>query len=118
MHLKEEKLMHDVRYAYQKQLQLFYITAKKDPESPVDLFVPWLTTNALDVGQLKRCRENITLPDGGKPGSMVLAICDPSSTVLLYRMTPGLKDIGQKLPSKGKLLRQKPQGTSRGQAQQ
>uniref|UniRef100_A0A182KGG4 tRNA-splicing endonuclease subunit Sen15 domain-containing protein n=1 Tax=Anopheles christyi TaxID=43041 RepID=A0A182KGG4_9DIPT len=107
IYLKEEKHMHDVQYMYEKQLQLFYLTARKEPDALTDLFVPALTTDAFNLVQLKRCREVITLPDGGKPESIVLAICDPSSTVLLYRMTPGLKEIGQKLPSKGKLLRMK-----------
>ena len=100
-----EKHMHDVQYTYEKQLQLFYLTARKEPDGPIDLFIPSLTTNALNLVQLKQCRETITLPDGQKPASIVLAICDGSSTVLLYRMTPGLKEIAQKLPSKGKLLR-------------
>nr|XP_040227066.2 uncharacterized protein LOC120952040 [Anopheles coluzzii] len=105
IHLQEEKHMHDVQYTYEKRLQLFYLTARKEPDGPSDLFIPSLTTNALNLVQLKQCRETITLPDGQKPASIVLAICDGSSTVLLYRMTPGLKEIAQKLPSKGKLLR-------------
>uniref|UniRef100_A0A182TMI1 tRNA-splicing endonuclease subunit Sen15 domain-containing protein n=1 Tax=Anopheles melas TaxID=34690 RepID=A0A182TMI1_9DIPT len=76
-----QKHMHDVQYTYAKQLQLFYLTARKEPDGPTDLFIPSLTTNALNLVQLKQCRETITLPDGQKPASIVLAICDGSSTV-------------------------------------
>ncbi|XP_052897359.1 uncharacterized protein LOC128304240 [Anopheles moucheti] len=104
-YLKEEKRMTDVQYHYECELQLLYLIAKKESNAPFDLFIPSLTTGQLNIEQLKQYREAVTLPDGGKPESIVLSICDPSSTVLLYRMTTGLKEIGQKLPSKGKLLR-------------
>ncbi|XP_050073100.1 uncharacterized protein LOC126561196 [Anopheles maculipalpis] len=107
IHLKEEKRMTDVQYQYEKELQLLYFTARNDPEASINLFIPSATTRALNLVQLKRCREAIALPGGEKPTSIVLAICDPSSTVLLYRMTSGLKEIDQKLPSKGKMLRQR-----------
>ncbi|XP_053664107.1 uncharacterized protein LOC128713274 [Anopheles marshallii] len=104
-YLKAEKRMTNIQYRYDSELQLLYLIAKKEPDSAFDLFIPSLTTGQLNVGQFKTYREAVTLPDGGKPESIILAICDPSSTVLLYRMTTGLKEIGQKLPSKGKLLR-------------
>uniref|UniRef100_A0A182WIL4 tRNA-splicing endonuclease subunit Sen15 domain-containing protein n=1 Tax=Anopheles minimus TaxID=112268 RepID=A0A182WIL4_9DIPT len=107
VYLKEEKCMSDVHCQYQKELELLYLIARKEPEAAYHLFIPSLTTDTLDLVRLKHYRDIITLPDGGKPDSVVLAICDPSSTVLLYRMTANLKEIGRKLPSKGKLLRLK-----------
>ncbi|XP_053674225.1 uncharacterized protein LOC128724525 [Anopheles nili] len=105
VHLLEEKRMHAVQYHYDEQLRLIYLTAKREPEAPVELIVPILATEELNLAQLKRYRDVIKLPSGEKPVDIVLAICDSSSTVLLYRASPGLKDIAKKLPSKGKLLR-------------
>uniref|UniRef100_A0A182LV27 tRNA-splicing endonuclease subunit Sen15 domain-containing protein n=1 Tax=Anopheles culicifacies TaxID=139723 RepID=A0A182LV27_9DIPT len=102
-----KKCMSDVQCQYEKELQFLYLIAKKEPAAAYDLFIPLLTTDELNLECLKHYRNVVTLPDGRKPESMVLAICDPSSTMLMYRMTPDLKEIGQKLPSKGKLLRLK-----------
>uniref|UniRef100_A0A182RHS7 tRNA-splicing endonuclease subunit Sen15 domain-containing protein n=1 Tax=Anopheles funestus TaxID=62324 RepID=A0A182RHS7_ANOFN len=105
--LREEKRMIDVRYQFKNELQLFYLIAKKELEAAFNLFIPSVTTGQLNLVQLKYYRDTLKLPDGRKPEYIILAVCDPSSTVLLYRMTLGLKEIRQKLPSKGKLLRLK-----------
>uniref|UniRef100_A0A182NHH9 tRNA-splicing endonuclease subunit Sen15 domain-containing protein n=1 Tax=Anopheles dirus TaxID=7168 RepID=A0A182NHH9_9DIPT len=103
IHLQEEKRMRDVRYHYAEHLNLIYLTANRESEANAsdELFIPALATEEVDLAQLNRYRDGIVLPDGKKPGTIVLAICAPSSTVLLYRVTPGLKAVGEKLPSKG-----------------
>lgn len=110
VYLKEEKRMHDVQYSYAKELNIIYMTAKpeSDANALCDVFIPVLATEGLNLVQLHRYRDTIVHPDGTRPRNIVLAICSPSSIVLLYRMTQGLKPIGGKLSSKGKSNRLPP----------
>ncbi|XP_058066100.1 uncharacterized protein LOC131215724 [Anopheles bellator] len=103
IHLKDEKKLNDVQYHYAPSLQLVYLTARRAPSAPAELYIPTLATEELALERLDHYRSL------GEFEGLILAICDPSSTVLLYRATAGLKDISGKLPSRGKLLRQKQQ---------
>ncbi|XP_052873885.1 uncharacterized protein LOC128279208 [Anopheles cruzii] len=103
IHLKDEKKLNDVQYHYAPSLRLIYLTARRAASAPAELYIPTLATEELALELLDHYRSL------GEFDGLILAICDPSSTVLLYRATAGLKDISGKLPSRGQLLRQKQQ---------
>ncbi|XP_035792164.1 uncharacterized protein LOC118466668 [Anopheles albimanus] len=113
IYLQQEKGLTDVRYQYAADVRTLYLTAKREATAPPEIYLPVLSTVDLDLGQLDHFRTTIasTSRDGENDAvaaeSLILAICDPSSTVLLYRLTSGIKSISGKLPSRGQLLRQK-----------
>ncbi|XP_049542057.1 uncharacterized protein LOC125955152 [Anopheles darlingi] len=113
IYLQQEKGLIDVRYQYVDDLRTLYLTAKREATALPEIYLPVLSTVDLDLGQLDQIRNTIASSSGDvgdaavASESLILAICDPSSTVLLYRLTGGIKSINSKLPSRGQLLRQR-----------
>ncbi|XP_050096432.1 uncharacterized protein LOC126578166 [Anopheles aquasalis] len=114
IYLQQEKGLTDVRYQYAADLRTLYLSAKREATALSEIYLPVLSTADLDLGQLDHFRSTLIVPTSGNgedavvaADSLILAICDPSSTVLLYRLTSGIKSISGKLPSRGQLMRQR-----------
>ncbi|XP_053684890.1 uncharacterized protein LOC128734629 [Sabethes cyaneus] len=112
LHLCEERCLWDVQYHYSAELDVIYITARKQKNAPTaDVYIPVASFEGLAMDSVERYQTVLAAKprplDENKescesPCSIVLGFCDPSSTVLLYRMTNLIKPITEKAPSRNK----------------
>uniref|UniRef100_A0A8D8G7T3 (northern house mosquito) hypothetical protein n=1 Tax=Culex pipiens TaxID=7175 RepID=A0A8D8G7T3_CULPI len=110
LHLCEDRSMWDVQYNYSSQLNTLYLTARKQQASPEDLYIPVPSFDSIHLERIEKLQaELVPPPDSNQNGSrcLVLAVCDPSSTVLLYRMSNAIKPVFGKPLSRNKMLKQR-----------
>ncbi|XP_055603836.1 uncharacterized protein LOC129752065 [Uranotaenia lowii] len=124
IHLQKERKMRDVEYHYHADLDIIYLRARKppDPVECTDTYIPVVASGtdknlplaALELWQNELGRvvpnsegENRGDDDDKPRRCIVLAFCDTSSNVLLYRMTQGTKSLVQKPLSKNKQRKMK-----------
>ncbi|XP_055528670.1 uncharacterized protein LOC129720855 [Wyeomyia smithii] len=106
LHLCEERCLWDVQYHYSQELDVIYLTARKqkDPSSATDIYIPMASFEDLPMDDVERYQ--MVLGESNKevscPSSIVFGFCDPSSTVLLYRMTNTIKPLTEKPLSRNK----------------
>ncbi|XP_062553024.1 uncharacterized protein LOC134218153 [Armigeres subalbatus] len=108
LHLCEERHLWDVHYHYSKKLDVIYLTARKQQDSPPNIYIPVPTFEDITMGDIARYQTELT-PESGtdKNHSVIIAFCDPSSTVLLYNMTNTIRPLHDKPISKNKLAKQR-----------
>ncbi|XP_065093079.1 uncharacterized protein LOC135713773 [Ochlerotatus camptorhynchus] len=109
IHLCEERHLWDVRYHYQKDMDIVYLTARKQKEdSAEDVYIPVLSFQDVPMADVERYQNELTTgTDKHGNRSVILAFCDPSSAVLLYKMTNAIKPLEDKPLSKNKLAKQR-----------
>uniref|UniRef100_A0A8D8NS31 (northern house mosquito) hypothetical protein n=1 Tax=Culex pipiens TaxID=7175 RepID=A0A8D8NS31_CULPI len=110
LHLCEDRSMWDVQYNFSSQLNTLYLTARKQQTSPEDVYIPVPSFDSIPLERIEKLQtELVPPPDSNQNGSrsLVLAVCDPSSTVLLYRMSNAIKPVFGKPLSRNKMLKQR-----------
>ncbi|XP_055619590.1 uncharacterized protein LOC129764493 isoform X2 [Toxorhynchites rutilus septentrionalis] len=109
IHLCEERHLWDVQYRFSEALKKIYLKARKRKDSPEEIYIPVLSSEDLPLATISRCQQELVLgtEDENAQRSIILAICDPGSSVLLYRMTNAMKALSSKPLSKNKMLKQK-----------
>ncbi|EAT47336.1 AAEL001556-PA [Aedes aegypti] len=107
IHLCEKRHLWDVQYHYAKHLDIVYLTARKEQDSPADIYIPVPTFDDVTMGDIDRYQAELTDPTTTDNRTIIIAFCDPSSSVLLYKMTNTIKPMEDKPPSKNKLSKQR-----------
>ncbi|XP_058464194.1 uncharacterized protein LOC131438305 [Malaya genurostris] len=108
LYLCEERYLWDVQYHYSKQLDVIYLTARRHKDYPkTDVYIPVPSFSALSMIDIERYQAELAIPGTDNHRCIVLAFCDPSSSVLLYRMTDTMMSLADKPMSKNKLIKQK-----------
>ncbi|XP_039444479.1 uncharacterized protein LOC120424429 [Culex pipiens pallens] len=110
LHLCEDRSMWDVQYNYSSPLNTLYLKARKQQDSPEDVYIPVPSFDSIPLERIEKLQaELVPPPDSNQNGSrcLVLAVCDPSSTVLLYRMSNAIKPVFGKPLSRNKMLKQR-----------
>ncbi|XP_058833867.1 uncharacterized protein LOC131691470 [Topomyia yanbarensis] len=104
LHLCEDRYLWNVQYHYSQKLDLIYLTARKQKDSPSeDVYIPVASFDELPMTSIERYQAELAHPDKNGNRCIVLAFCDPSSSVLLYRMTNAIVPLSDKPMSKNKL---------------
>ncbi|KAL1400154.1 hypothetical protein pipiens_007672 [Culex pipiens pipiens] len=83
---------------------------RKQQASPEDVYIPVPSFDSIPLERIEKLQtELVPPPDSNQNGSrsLVLAVCDPSSTVLLYRMSNAIKPVFGKPLSRNKMLKQR-----------
>ncbi|XP_038117687.1 uncharacterized protein LOC6031152 [Culex quinquefasciatus] len=115
LHLCEDRSMWDVQYNFSSQLNTLYLKARKQQDSPEDVYIPVPSFDSIPLERIEKLQAELVSPpaeasepSGSQNGSrcLVLAVCDPSSTVLLYRMSNAIKPVFGKPLSRNKMLKQ------------
>ena len=89
MELCEVRHLWDVKYSYSKELDIIYLTGRKSKDAKEEIYIPAPSTNRIDFKKITNIQNHLDK-------SIILAIVDPSSSILYYRMTQGVKDISEK----------------------
>ncbi|XP_058124790.1 uncharacterized protein LOC131266334 [Anopheles coustani] len=97
VHLSEERKFHDVRYYYDENLNGIYLTAKREEHvAKFEVFLPVQVPGELCLLDIAHYRKVVKRLNLEEKDTIVLAICDSSSTVLLYEITAGLHSLGKR----------------------
>lgn len=93
--LTEVKKYWDVKICYDKSLDSAYITARKNKNTEIIIFIPIPVANSLSFNDMKRyfnlCQNN---------ESIYLAIVDPDSTSVYYQISDGIIPPAKPLSSR------------------
>ncbi|XP_062710350.1 uncharacterized protein LOC109408743 [Aedes albopictus] len=116
IHLCEERHLWDVQYYYSKQLNLIYLTARKQQDSSPEVYIPVPTFEGVSMTDIDRYQTELTTSGGsdGSATSVIIAFCDPSSSVLLYKLTNTVKPLEEKPLSKNKMAKQRAKANKTG----
>ncbi|KAJ9574783.1 hypothetical protein L9F63_008047 [Diploptera punctata] len=92
MNLCEVQAMRDVKYLYNKELDMLYLTAVKQTDANSsknsEIFLPLSTVSEITPAWIKKVQD--TLCSDREDKGLTLAMKEHDSTVVFYRMTQGL----------------------------
>lgn len=82
-----EVLSHLITCHHSPQNDFLYIKARKSEDSEEEIYVPVLSTKKYSFQELSELKKIL------KTNNVMLAFCDPSSTISYYRFTDGFVDF-------------------------
>lgn len=89
--LFEVKLMYNVDFAYSKDLDLIYLTAKPTKKANTQIFIPQSTSQTINMKIISEYQNKLC--DKDKEQTVTIACVESDSTVVLYTFTKGLIDV-------------------------
>lgn len=90
LELFDVKLMHDVEFHYNDDIQQVYLTAKVSKNSSPSIFVPHPAFESIDMTRVEKLQNNLCPPNDAK--SVTLACLEDDSTIVFYTFSNRLID--------------------------
>lgn len=84
LELSEIKSYYRVDHHFSAELNLIYLNGQKSEKSSLELFIPVPSTRKYSLEDLNRYQSTLSTE------TIVLAMCDPSSTILYYKFSAGI----------------------------
>ncbi|GBP53182.1 hypothetical protein EVAR_28525_1 [Eumeta japonica] len=88
MYLIDVKLMYDVEYCYNQDIDILYIVAKPSKNEKMNIYVPVLTSEEVSMNQIETLQENLCTIESGP--SINLAFIEGDTTTVIYTFTRDL----------------------------
>lgn len=91
IYLIDVKLMYDVEYCYNKDIDTLYVVARPSKNQKLNIYIPFLTAEDVTMQLIDLLQENLCTIETGPVVN--LAFIEGDSTTVIYSFTKGLIDI-------------------------
>lgn len=91
LYLIDVKLMYDVEYCYNKDVDTLYVVARPNKNEKLNIYIPFPTSDDVTMELIETLQENLCTVETGP--SINLAFIEGDFSTVIYNFTRGLIDL-------------------------